>query len=153
MNSPSLRYVKLLPADKDIAALLAVHSLPEIARFIHIDPDHYFDYVTSTTDVSYFKVYLGSGIAGSVHMELDGSTLYLSLLVLPEYQNRGIASQILNDIKSGVLIWDFSMIQVSIERDNLPSLHLFEKAGFIRTGEEGDLLDYNYLINSAGGNV
>ncbi len=142
MNTPSLQYVQLTPSDHDIPILLDIHRLPEIARFIHIDPDHYFDYVTSSDGVFYFKVYLDEQLAGTVHLESAGKTLYLSLLVLPKYQNRGIGSRILEDLKSGVLIREFSEIQVAIERDNLPSLHLFEKAGFVLTGKDDGLLEY-----------
>lgn len=144
MNRHSLRYIQLTPSDSDIPALLDVHRQPGIARFIHIEPENYFDYVTSSDGVFYYKVYLNGELTGSVHLELDGSTLYLSLLVLPEYQNRGIGSQVLEDVKSGTLVSEFARIQVSVDRNNRPSLHLFEKAGFIFTGAEDDLLDYIY---------
>jgi len=146
MNPLSLRYVKLLPGDCDIPALLDIHRLPGIARFIGIDPEHYFDYVTSSDDVYYYKVYADSELAGSLHLERDRDVLSLSLLVIPEYQNRGIASRILEDVKSGVPISGYSEIRVSVERENAPSLHLFEKAGFTLTGEEDELLDYSYYV-------
>ena len=153
MTQHTLQYVKLLPADPDIPALLGLHSLPEIARFIHIDQVNYFNYVTSSDGVFYFKVYLEGQLAGTVQPELDGGVLYLSLLTVPEYQKRGIASQILQDIKSGMLIREFSEIRVSVDRDNAPSLRLFEKSGFTLSGEEDDLLDYVWIRPSGNDSI
>lgn len=148
MTTYAQRYVKLLPGDCDIPVLLDIHRLPGIARFIGIDSEHYFNYVTSTDGVYYYKVYLDEMLVGSVHLEQDRNTLTLSLLVIPEYQNLGIASRILEDVKSGVLISGFSEIRVSVERENVPSLHLFEKAGFVLRGEEDGQLDYIYDNNT-----
>ncbi len=144
MDTQSLEYVRLTPSDSDIPRLLAIHRLPEISRFLSIDESGYFPYVTSSPGVFYYKAYENGALVGTVHLEQDDGTLYLSLLVLPEHQNRGIGSRMLEDVKSGVLIREFAEIHVSIDRDNLPSLHLFEKAGFVLTSEEDELLEYTY---------
>lgn len=144
MAAQSLVYVRLTPSDSDIPRLLAIHRLPDISRFLSIDESAYFSYVTSSPGVFYYKAYENGTLVGTVHLETDGDTADLALLVIPEHQNRGIASRILEDVKSGVLTGDYSAIRVSIDRDNCPSRHLFEKAGFVLTGEEDELLDYIY---------
>lgn len=144
MVTQSLEYVRLTPSDSDIPRLLAIYRLPEISRFLSIDEGGYFPYVTSSPGVFYYKAYENGTLVGTVHLESNDGTLDLALLVLPEHQNRGIGSRILGDIKSGRLTGEFSDIRVSIDWDNFSSLHLFEKAGFVLTGEEDELLEYTY---------
>lgn len=137
-----LRYVKLLPDDRDIPLLLKIHQAPEICRYIGIDREKYFDYVTHTGHVYYYKVMLGDEIAAALHVEQTDGTLYLSVLTRPEHQRKGIAAQILEDVKAKKLLAGFSEIVVSIDRENTPSIKLFEKAGFTLRGEEDNLLEY-----------
>ncbi len=146
MNSNPLQYVKLTPCDEDIPYLLEVHRRPDISRFISIEDHGYFHYVTSTDHVGYYKVLHQNRIAATIHVETQAETLYLSILTLPEYQNRGIATQILKDIKSKKLVRDFSKIQVSIDKDNISSIKLFEKAGFVLSREEENLLEYDLPV-------
>ncbi len=146
MNRYQLHYIKLTPDDGDIAFLLKIHSIPEIFRFIGIDEQHYFHYVTNTENVYYFKVVFENHIVASVHIEIREDILYLSLLTIPEYQNKGFGAQILEDIKSQRLAQGFSKIIVSIDKANIPSIKLFEKAGFVLSREDDDLLEYCLVL-------
>ncbi len=146
MRTSRFQYVKLTPYDEQIPFLLKIHSLPEISKFIGIDRERYFDYVTGTDHVGYFKVMLEHKIVAAVHAEKQADALYLSLFVLPEYQRRGFGTQILEDIKSQHLTQGFSKIIVSIDKANMPSMKLFEKAGFCLSCEEDDLLEYHLVF-------
>ncbi len=143
MKTNRFQYVKLTPYDGHIPFLLEIHSLPEISKYIGIDREKYFDYVTGTNHVDYFKVMLENKIVAAVHIEKQSDILYLSILVLPEHQNKGFGAQILEDIKSQRLAQGFSKIIVSIDKTNTPSIKLFEKHQFVLSGEDDDLLEYH----------
>lgn len=130
--------------DPDIHQLLHIHRLPEISRFIDINEKKYFEYVTSAENVFYYKVFYDNTLVGSVHCEKVDRILYLSLLVFPEFQNKNYGTQILADIINGVIPLCFDSIEVSIDKTNAPSLHLFEKVGFIKASVDGGLINYTY---------
>lgn len=142
MSTISLNYILLKKDDNDIPLLKEIHRLPQISKFIHIDEDRYFEYVTVSDHVVYYKILLNGKIIATLHCECEGDTLYLSLFVVPAYQKRGIGSQILVDIKAKKIDLSFSKIQVCIEKDNTASIRLFEKSGFTLLGEEDELLTY-----------
>ncbi len=146
MTTNSFQYVKLTPDDDHIPFLLEIHNLPEISKYIGIDREKYFDYVTHTDHVDYFRVMLENKIVAAVHVEKQKELLYLCLLVLPEYQRKGFGTQILEDIKSQNLMQGFSKIIVSIDKANTPSIKLFEKAGFALFCEEDNLLEYHLAV-------
>ncbi len=146
MKTSRFQYVKLTPYDEHIPFLLEKHSLPEVSKYIGIDREKYFDYVTGTNHVDYFKVMLENKIVAAVHIEKQNDILYLSILVLPEHQNKGFGAQILEDIKSQRLAQGFSKIIVSIDRVNTPSIKLFEKAGFVLSGKDDNLLEYHLVV-------
>lgn len=130
--------------DPDIPQLLRVHLLSEISRFIDINEKKYFEYVTSAENVFYYKVFCDNTLVGSVHCETVDRTLYLSLLVFPDFQRKGYGTQIIKDIINGYLPFDFDAIEIAIDRTNLPSLRLFEKIGFTKTSVDGGLINYRY---------
>ena len=132
--------------DTDIPILLEIHSLPEIKCFIDINTKKYFKYVTKSNNVFYYKIFDEDTLIGSIHCELSGKTMYISLLIFPEYQNKGYGTKTLREVINGSFLLDFETIEVSINNDNLPSLHLFEKVGFIRTSVDGGLVNYIYSM-------
>ena len=133
--------------DTDIPRLLQIHMLPENLRFIEINKKEYFKYVTKSENVFYYKIFDADVLVGSVHCELcENKTMYLSLLIFPEHQNKGYGTKVLEDITNGILPLDFEAIDVAINDDNFPSLHLFEKVGFIRTSVDGRLMNYSYSM-------
>lgn len=132
--------------DPDIPRLLEVHMLPENLRFIEINEKKYFKYVTKSNNVFYYKIFDKDTLIGSIHCELSGKTMYLSLLVFPDHQNKGYGTKTLKDIINGIISLDFETIEVSINNDNFPSLHLFEKVGFTKTSVDGELINYTYSM-------
>ena len=157
--------------DSDIPQLLSNHLLPEVSRFIDINEKKYFKYVTKTENVFYYKISENGKLIGSVHCEISGTVLYVSLLIFPEFQNNGFGTKVIKDIISGALSLrvtviseparkrafsalfgvsalkglNFDSIEISIDKTNLPSLRLFEKVGFIKTSVDGGLVNYTYI--------
>lgn len=136
-----MMYIRITDtADSDIPALNQIHLLPEVSKFISIS-ENYWNYVTSCKNVSYYKIYSENTLVGAVHTELNGNTLYLSILVFPEHQNKGYGTAVIRDIKNGVLPYAFNKIEVSIDKTNTASIRLFEKCGFVCVSQEGELLN------------
>lgn len=130
--------------DPDVSELLHIHLLPEISRFVSINEKKYFRYVVKSENVFYYKIFDNDILIGSVHCELSKKTMYLSLLVFPEFQGKGYGTKIIEQITNGILPLDFENIEVSINNDNPSSLHIFEKVGFIKTSTDGGLINYIY---------
>jgi len=130
--------------DKDIPYLLSIYRLPEISRYIHIDEVNYWHYVASNENVFYYKVYDGDRLVAAIHCELSDKTLFMDIVVLPEYQRRGIATGILWDIQNGHLPLAFERIEVAIEEGNIASIKLFEKMNFVFLAKDGELINYVY---------
>ena len=141
-----LRYIPVTTKnDPDIPRLLAVYRLPEVARYISIDEQNYFAYVTETPDVFYYKVYREETLVAATHLECFDGTLYMDLVVLPTYQQNGIGTRILQDILRGALPIAFNRIEVSIDERNTVSRRLFQKTGFSFLSKDQELENYVYF--------
>lgn len=138
-----MKYIQLTSEnDNDIPYLLSIHKLPEISRFISINEANYFHYVTTTENVFYYKVYKNGDLVATVHCELFDKILYMSIVVIPDFQKQGIGTAILYDIQNGVLPLTFTHINVSIDKCNVPSLRLFKKMNFTKSSEDEELIDF-----------
>ena len=133
--------------DEDIPTILSVYRQPSISRFITIDEENYWKYITSTDNVYFYKIYKDDILVSTIHLESDNGILYMSVVVFPEYQKQGIATTILKDIQAGKTGIDFDKIQVSIHKKNTASLRLFESVGFICVNKDEELLEYEYRKN------
>ena len=131
-----------------IPYLTAILHLPEISRFLSIDDDHYWSYVTSSENVRYYKAYDGGSLVGAVHLETDQKTLYMDIMVMPDYQRRGMGTKILGDILGGKFPISFDTVEVSIDEANTASVRLFEKMGFVRVSQEDELINYRYFAET-----
>lgn len=131
--------------DKDIPYLHSLYKLPEISRFISIDEDNYWHYVTTSESVYYYKVYDEERLVASIHCELSGNILYMDIMAVPEYQKKGIGSTVLRDIQNGVLPIAFEQIEVSVDESNTASINLFEKMNFRYVSRDGELVNYVYM--------
>lgn len=140
----SLTYERMLTEnDIDIPEFISILEMPEIARYLSIS-DNYFHYVTNTTNVYFYKVYKNNKLIGSTHIEKQGETLFMDILVFPEQQRMGLGTKIVKDIQNGVLELDYEKIEISIDESNTASLKLFEKAGFITVSKDAELINYVY---------
>ncbi len=134
--------------DPDISYLASILKLPEIARFISIDENNYWNYVTQTENVFYFKVLDNDNLVATTHFEISDKVLYMDIMVIPQYQGKGIATEILIDIQSGKLSLDFDKIEISIDETNVASIALFEKMNFVFVSKQDELLNYVYVKSS-----
>ncbi len=135
------------PNDALISTILSVYKLPSIAQFISIDETNYWNYVTSTKNVWFYKIFKDNCLIATIHLEIYDRTLCMDVVVFPEYQKKGIATEILKDIQNGKLGIDFDKIQVSIDEKNIASIKLFENAGFLCVAKDEELLDYMFIKN------
>lgn len=131
--------------DADIPYLFSICKLPEISRYISIDEENYWRYVTTTENVFYYKVYNGECLVAATHCELSNNTLYMDVMVFPKYQKKGFGTIILRDIQAGKLPLAFDKIEVSIDESNIASIKLFEKMKFCYVSKDDELLTYVYL--------
>ena len=115
-----------------------IEHIYSVKRFISIS-DNYFDYVTKTENVYYYKILLQDKLIGGIHIEKYDDKLYLSICIDPLYQNKGYAKYSLNEV---LKLFDFKEIEVSIEEDNISSIKLFESVGFKCIVQEDELLMY-----------
>ena len=130
--------------DEDIQNILSVYKHPLVSRFISIDEENYWRYITSTDNVYFYTIYMDDILVAAIHLELVQLVLYMSVVVDPQYQQQGIATTILKDIQTGKLELNFNKIRVSIDKNNIYSLKLFENVGFICVGNDEELLEYEY---------
>ena len=138
-----LKYVRLLSEnDVDAANILAWYGHPDILRYISIDKQNYFKYVTENENVFFFKVFRDGELVGTTHLELSSKTLYMDIVIFPTHQRQGIGRQILEDIQCGKVGIDFDEIEISIDESNLPSRRLFEKMGFVAVSRDDELINY-----------
>lgn len=101
--------------DKDIPYLTSVFKLPEISRYISIDEQNYWRYVTSSDNVYFFKIYDDESLVATTHCEVVDRVLYMDIMVIPEQQGKGIATTALKDIQLGNLVSGFDRIEVKRE--------------------------------------
>ena len=139
----------LLTSQNDtlIPTISSVYKLPSVAQFISIDETNYWKYVTSTENVWFYKIFEDDCLISTIHLELADRVLYMDVVVFPEYQKKGIATEILKDIQNGQRNIDFNKIHVSIDENNIASIKLFENAGFVCIAKDEELLEYVFIKN------
>ena len=136
---------RLLSKDKDLEKLFLIYCQPSVSRFISIS-DNYFNYVTETESVNYYKIIANGVLVGGIHCEMDGELMYLSICIDEKYRRHGIAETALTQLFN-ILPNNLKKIEVSIDEANKPSLSLFKKIGFIQKDKEHELITFCYLLN------
>ena len=140
----SLTYKKMIfENDADVPQLAEIYQVPEIARYLSIG-DNYFHYVTNTENVHFYKVYKNGELIGTIHLEKQGTVLFMDILVFPRFQRAGLGARIVKDIQDDVFKLDYKSIEISIDEANFTSLRLFENAGFVFTSKEHELMNFVY---------
>ena len=139
-----LSYKRIISEDDvDIPKLIVTYKKPEIVRYISIS-ENYFRYVTENDEVYFYKIYESNKLIGATHIEKQGTTLFMDILVFPEFQRLGLGTKILKDIQDDIFGFHFERIEISIDEKNTASLKLFENAGFIRTSKDDELINLTY---------
>ncbi len=135
-----IELVPLSPHDHDLPKLIEIHRDPAAAKYISLS-ENYFDYVTSTKGVVYYKI-IGDGEAvGGIHGEFGGDTLYLSVCVAADHRRRGIAETALRQLFA-LAADHVKTVEVSVDETNASSRRLFQKMGFDQIGKEDGLIRY-----------
>jgi len=140
-----LMLIPLVKNDLEISIVKKMHDEPTISKYISIS-DNYFDYVTGTEHVAYFKIKFHNEFIGGIHTEISGTVLYLSICIQPQYRKKGFATAA---CKKYIQLTPHTVekIQVSIDETNIPSVRLFENLGFTKAGRDGELVDYILNLN------
>ena len=133
--------------DKDVLLIKNIHNIPEIKKYININ-DSYFNYVITTENVFFYKVYKKQNLIGTIHLEKNDNIIYMDILIFPDFQKSGLGTEVINDIKNDIFNLSFKKIKVSIDENNIPSLRLFEKSGFKFISQEDELKNYEYSKNN-----
>jgi len=127
-----ISYEKLKNEDKkDIDFLKKCCNNPEIEKFIKLS-DSFFDFVTKTPNIYYYKIKIENEIVGGLHLQVSENVLYLSIWVLPSFQRKGIAEHVINDLKSDCFKLNYNEIE------SLTSEPLHEEAEN-KTGKGDDM--------------
>lgn len=132
--------------DTDLKIIKENYDKPSVERFVDINKEKYWIYVTEAENVYFYKVYNDGTLVGTVQCELYDGVLYLALVVFPEHQNKGIGTDIVKSVINGITNLKFNEIQVSIDEKNTASIRLFSNMGFIKTGQEDELVEFNYIM-------
>jgi RimJ/RimL family protein N-acetyltransferase len=140
----NLTYEQLLNEnDIAISQLKTVYKLPEVSRYLSIS-DNYFCYVANTSNVYFYKVYNKGQLIGTIHLENHDNLLHMDILIFPEYQRKGFATEVIKDIQNDFFKLNYKKIEISIDEANSASIKLFENAGFVRTSRDDELINFVY---------
>ena len=132
--------------DTDLKIIKENYDKPSVERFVDINKEKYWIYVTEAENVYFYKVYNEGALVGTVQCEVYSGVLYLALVIFPEYQNRRIGTDVLKFIVDGNTDLSFNEIQVSVDEKNTASMRLFRNAGFNIIGQENELVDLQYIM-------
>ena len=115
-----LSYKRMISEDDaDIPKLIAIYKKPEIAQYIGIS-ENYFRYVTENDEVYFYKIYESNKLIGAIHIEKQGTTLFMDILVFPEFQRMGLGAKVLKDIQNDIFGFHCERIEISIDERNTP---------------------------------
>lgn len=81
-------------------------------------------------------------IAYLIATEKAGNAHLARIAVLPQFQNRGVASSLINDFIAFSRKNNIKEITLNTQSDNLRSISLYEKLGFMPVGENYPVLTY-----------
>ncbi len=87
-------------------------------------------------------------LVDTIHLEKHDNIMYMDILIFPEFQNSGLGTKVIINIKNDIFNLDFKKIEVSIDESNVPSLRIFEKLSFNLVAQEDELKIFEYQINN-----
>ena len=137
--------VPLTISDRDLASISRIHNQPSVEKYIKAS-ENYFDYVTNSEGVIYYKVIADGIVTGGIHSETVKDTMYLSICIDEQYRRRNIAETALKQLFAQLLPCAVKTSDVSIDEKNTPSIVLFQKLGFKQIGKEDELNIYRLFL-------
>lgn len=135
----------LAVTDKDFTRIVQIHNQLSVKKYIKIS-DQYFDYITNTEGVVYYKIIVDDLVVGGIHTETSNDVMFLSICVDEKYRCRKISTAALTQLFD-VLPSTVKKIEVSVDIENVPSNSLFQKLGFTQTSRENELNTYCLLLH------
>lgn len=115
-------------------------------RFISIDSDSYFTYVTGTAGVYFYKIYSCGRLCAVLHAESSGKSLSVMIAVMPDLRRRGIGRAAVNEMCRRLGEYGCTGAEAYIEPENTASAGLFRSCGFRHESDEDGLQRWVYEI-------
>lgn len=144
MKMKHLKYVSINQENRHLVKKLKDDS--SIRKFIHI-ADNFTEYLFTSDSIFYYFIYYDDKLVGGLHIETVDIVASFSIEIRLEYQRRGIAYQVLNDLKNNKFKLNIAKYYVTVENNNDASLALFKKAGFQKLVSKDSLKTFTYQLN------
>lgn len=87
-----------------------------------------------------FYIIEDTDFIGQVRLNIINDIALISISILKEFQHKGIAFSALKKI----IAENEYQYLAQVEKDNLPSITLFERLGFVRRKEEENYFEYEF---------
>lgn len=136
----------LFEHDSDISSLSKIYQMPKVKKYISIS-ENYWHYISNTDNVYFYKIYENNTLIGAIHLEKQNHTLFMDILVFPDYQRLGFGTKTVKDIQNDIFNLQYNDIQISIDKTNTASIKLFENAEFEYLSQDNELLNCIYRKN------
>ena len=124
----------------------AIRDMLSGQRFVSIDADSYFTYVTGTDGVYFYKIYTEGRLCAVLHAENPGRSLSVMITVVPGMRRQGIGKQVISDLCRRLGEYGCTGAEAYIEPENTASAALFRSCGFRRAADEDGLQRWVYEI-------
>ena len=114
------------------------------------DWDVYYEYAINEPSTSVFAIYDDDIFIGELSAEYDDedNCLHISLIINPQFQNRGFGVKALNYFRENIqslVDTPAKYIDVGIYKTNIASLKCFKKAGYIYQNTDEDDFENFFL--------
>jgi len=126
--------------------IMKIHTDSSIAEYINISSD-YIRYVTENNDVKYFGIYMSGILVGGLQIDFVDDQINISIMIIHNFQKKGIATSVLRDLKDNTLNLPYKKINASIESKNIGSILLFEHNEFTLVDSKDNLNIYEYNLD------
>lgn len=122
------KYIELL--DKEPLIKIFQHAFGDLRE----ESIELINYNTSTEGIILWVAEFDGDIAGTVTTTKQGDIQWVSALAVnPEMQGKGVGSAMLNFVKDYALHNGEKKVMLDVEIENEYALHVYEKAGFIKS--------------------
>jgi len=130
----------------DAIDMLKIHTDKSVANYINISPN-YIKYVTKSDNVKYYGLFMNDMLVGGLQIDFVDKQIDIAIMIIQNFQKKGIASSVLMDLKDNVLSLQYKKISASIESKNKVSISLFEHIGFNLVDSKDNLNIYEFNLD------
>lgn len=94
---------------------------------------------------SYLKVVYQGEVVGFIGLRLEGEAAHVTnIAILPNYQNRGIGSMLLEKAKQYARVHNKNYVTLEVKTSNKSAIRLYHRFGFITKGIKRDYYRENH---------